>query len=598
MRCASTRLRRAFSLSPSNRSSTKHKRWVLLASAAANVTMSALPALAANLTWDASATTPSHATDGAGSWDTTNVNWSNGTTDAAWNTAGGNTAVFGNANGAAGNVVIDDASGGVTATGLIFNAPGSGAYTISASGTDVLTLSGTNPSLLVRTGVSATISAPIAGTFGSGAPGSGSTSGIGLFINGGGTVTFTSASNTYTGSTTIAYNVTDQSTPTNVILGNGAALGNTGGDIYIGYPQNTATGKTDTSSMALGALSTDVATVTARTLFINYNQGGQAISTTTGSSLIVNGNDTINANTIILDAGRNGSNTKGGLATMMLSAGAVLTLNGANGTGNSVTTLDVANYSYETGGGTGTGINAVADFSLGTVNGTINTVNIGTGKAGSNTSSSTGTSNGSMSFANGVLNVGAINIARRGSQPSKGTLTLAPGTGILTAGGITFAGPGGGGATAFSTSAGEIDINGATLALTGDINSTGISGSSPAASATIVLAGGTFDMGNHKIGSSGTPITLTATSGTLQNVNHINDTAGVTMSGTGILTLAGTNAYTGATTVTSGTILANGANAMGAGGPLVVNNGTRRSGCVWAIGRKHHRQQRKRHHHQ
>src|SRR5205823_3333587 len=78
----------------------------------------------------------------------------------------------------------------------------------------------------------------------------------------------------------------------------------------------------------------------------------------------------------------------------------------------------------------------------------------------------------------------------------------------------------------------------------------------------------------HNIGSSGNPITLNATSGTLQNVNHINDTVGVTMSGTGVLTLTGTNAYTGATAVISGTLFANGASAMGSGGPLVVSGGT------------------------
>ena len=253
MRCASTRLRRAFSLSPSNRSSTKHKRWVLLASAAASVTMSALPALAANLTWDASGTTPSHATDGAGSWDTTNVNWSNGTTDAAWNTAGGNTAVFGNANGAAGNVVIDDASGGVTATGLIFNAPGSGAYTISASGTDVLTLSGTNPSLLVRTGVrrnharrSLEPSVPAPPEAAQLRASACSSTAAGPSPSPAPAIPTPAAQPSPTTSPTSRLRQTSS-------LVTARALGNTGGDIYIGYPQNTATGKTDTSSMALGA---------------------------------------------------------------------------------------------------------------------------------------------------------------------------------------------------------------------------------------------------------------------------------------------------------------------------------------------------------
>ena len=248
-------------------------------------------------------------------------------------------------------------------------------------------------------------------------------------------------------------------------------------------------------------------------------------------------------------------------------------MNGANGPGNSVGTLDIADYSYETGGGTGTGINAIVDLSLGTVFGSINTLNIATAKAVSGNSG--GIASGTFLFGNGSLSISTINIARRAAsgQAANGTLTLVSGgTGTITAGAINFRG--GAGSTAAATN-GVININGSSLVLTGDINADTNVTTGGAASAIINLAGGTLDMGGHNIGSSG-GVTLNATVGTLKNVNNINSTGGLTMSGTGtqVLTLLGNNAYTGPTIVNGGTLFANGALAMGAGGSLAVNGGT------------------------
>src|SRR5689334_6829182 len=139
----------------------RYRRTFSLMLAAAPVAAAIVPSVfAANLTWDAGGTAPAAAKDGSGTWNTTTLFWSNGTTGAGWDNV--STAVFGNNNGAAGNVEINDVSGSVTAAGLIFNAPGSGAYTISAAAGNVLTLSGTNPVLTINSGVNATISAPIA----------------------------------------------------------------------------------------------------------------------------------------------------------------------------------------------------------------------------------------------------------------------------------------------------------------------------------------------------------------------------------------------------------------------------------------------------
>ena len=56
---------------------------------------------ATTTTWDASGTNPAAPTDGAGTWSTANVNWSNGSTDNVW--TNGDSAIFGS--GGAGGVV-------------------------------------------------------------------------------------------------------------------------------------------------------------------------------------------------------------------------------------------------------------------------------------------------------------------------------------------------------------------------------------------------------------------------------------------------------------------------------------------------------------
>ncbi|OYV01069.1 MAG: hypothetical protein CFE26_23300, partial [Verrucomicrobiales bacterium VVV1] len=60
------------------------------------------PLEAATLTWDASGIATTAPTDGAGTWDTSAVNWNNGSGDVAWPNTNADIAVFGSLNGAAG----------------------------------------------------------------------------------------------------------------------------------------------------------------------------------------------------------------------------------------------------------------------------------------------------------------------------------------------------------------------------------------------------------------------------------------------------------------------------------------------------------------
>lgn len=117
---------------------------------------------AQTLTWDASGANPGAPTDGSGNWNTSPpARWSNGGSDVVWDNL--STAVFGSSNGAAGTVTIN--SGAVSATGVNFNTPGSGSYTIAGTAANALNLIGT-ATINVASGMTPTINAPITGSAG------------------------------------------------------------------------------------------------------------------------------------------------------------------------------------------------------------------------------------------------------------------------------------------------------------------------------------------------------------------------------------------------------------------------------------------------
>jgi autotransporter-associated beta strand protein len=116
---------------------------------------------AANLTWDASGSNPAAPTDGAGTWDTSTGNWSNGSTDVAWTNAS-DVAVFGR-NGNAGAVTL---AGATTLGGISFNSTASGSYTIAAGGGSLVGVTGKSMTLSASANVTGAIAAPIIGANG------------------------------------------------------------------------------------------------------------------------------------------------------------------------------------------------------------------------------------------------------------------------------------------------------------------------------------------------------------------------------------------------------------------------------------------------
>ena len=158
-----------------------------------------------------------------------------------------------------------------------------------------------------------------------------------------------------------------------------------------------------------------------------------------------------------------------------------------------------------------------------------------------------------------------------------GTVNVSGGALTLSNGGITLAtstGSYASGAGSFVTS-GTLNITGGTVTVGGDIVS-GAATSPGTATSSLILNGASavLNLNGNRIGgtTAGSAIdVLTLQEGTLRNVLEINNGAGLTKNTTGTLTLAGTNSYTGGTTVSNGTLLMGAANTLPSTGAVTVD---------------------------
>jgi autotransporter-associated beta strand protein len=166
-------------------------------------------------------------------------------------------------------------------------------------------------------------------------------------------------------------------------------------------------------------------------------------------------------------------------------------------------------------------------------------------------------------FRGGIFVAENCSTVTTAAARSQATLTIAGGS--ITSAGITL----GDIVTTTAPSSGTrqstatLNVTGGTLTLTAPLRSGSIGGPGTK-TATLNLDGGTLDLGGNALGGTGAAAltTLNFLSGTLANVASINGSAGLTKTGTGSLTLAGTNTFSGPVTVSNGTfILAPGATA-------------------------------------
>ena len=559
-----------------------------------------------NLTfWDGTNTTANGLVNGGnGTWDGTTTNWtqSTGTPNGAW-AAGTNVATFQTTGGTV------NVSGTQSMGGLTFKSSG---YTLN--GGNLTGAAGTNP-LTADPGVSATVGSVLAG-------------GNPFSKEGAGTVSLT-ASNTYTGATTVnagtlafGTNLAASSfnSPTTVASGAKLLFSGTGG-VTSGAAAtiSLASGATLENSIALGnnnrtvlpgavtvAGTTTIAqtAVTAPSVQGLYIDGGLR-----GSGAVTinapNAGNSVNFRTL--------SNTFTGTLLVTgvpdptaLSGSGI----GVSGAGTSLQNTDITlNGTMELRqGGIGANNLDTTTFSMGALNGS--GVVVGNAGSASTHTMTMGVTNNPGTFsgviANGTNNTQSITKVGTNTQTLTGTNTYTGATtvsaGTLVAGSNTALG---------STAAGTTVASGATLALPGGItigaealtlSGTGVSSVGAlsntagantyggaitlAAAATIGSPAGTLTL-SGTVANGGFGLTLDG-AGNITAGGAIGGTGALTKTGSGTALLSAANTYTGASTVAAGTLLVNGSLATGSTvtvqtgailggsgsmGPVIVNTG-------------------------
>ena len=311
-------------------------------------------------------------------------------------------------------------------------------------------------------------------------------------------------------------------------------------------------------------------------------------ATSTAGTLTLNGVETAGVSNVVLKNSGAGNltiqNTQGGggntLAVALANTENVIVINGSGGiTINSTISGSGKNLTLQ---GTGTGSLTLAGSN--TYTGTT-TVNSGTLRMGAN---DVFDGSSSISIAGGTLQTVAFNDTVNAFTITSGTLA---GTGTLTA--STYALRGGTvnanlGEGTITVSSGTTTLTGTAAATTININSGNLTlgAANRLADTAAVTVNASLNLGgfNETIGAlsgnssgrvalgSGTLTTNSSSDTTFSGV--VSGTGGLTKSGSGNLTLNGSNIYTGTTTINSGTLQANAANALGNSTVINVNGGS------------------------
>jgi autotransporter-associated beta strand protein len=386
----------------------------------------------------------------------------------------------------------------------------------------------------------------------------------------------TSASNTNTATVTLPPTSTI-SASTRLVIGNQSHSGTD--TLKLGSTQTTI----NTPAIFVAAIDPGVATSPLR------HQGSVLFNTTTGN-LTVRGaaggttraslsigvpgtGNTATTRTAVFDVSNASSGTAGThSADLMLStlvagnmAGpAQLGMTGTFTFQNGTLNVNTIQAGLRAGNGTATTSNDFAGPSVGNIN-------LGVGGTGG-----TVTLNGAVTLGQVSSSVISGTVAAgTHTYTVSGTFTVAGATVTQTTGGFTLATN-----TASSVTAtggtiveqytGTVAVNSGSLTVAGDI----VKGGGNNTIATVTINGGTLNMNGKKIGSAATPVdVLNFQSGTLQNVAEINGGGPISKTTAGVLTLSGTNTYTGQTTLAAGTLNLNSTTALGTGA-FVVTGGT------------------------
>jgi fibronectin-binding autotransporter adhesin len=556
---------------------------------AVDLTITVVPAVY----WDGPNTLANSTVDGGTStWDATTTNWttSTGTPNSNWQDSA--VGIF---QGTAGTVTV---SGTRSIGGLTFNTTN---YIIgNAANNGTLTGAVASTVLTTGAGISATINSVLGGTNAFAKQGAG-----GITLAG---------TNTYTGTTTVTGGnlVVNGSTAAGsaVTVQTGAILGGAGtvnGTVSMQSGSTLSPGSTITVGAAsIGTLSTgaltlnagsttdfelgvastpsalnDLVSVTGNltlggTLNVTQSTGGNF---TAGTYRLFNVTGTISGTLAVgtLPAGYSGTiTTAAGQVNLVVVAlnfwdGGNLTANSVVNGGAGTWAAATTNWTSSTGtpNGPWPGASTVANFQ-----GTAGTVTVsGTQSIGGLTFGTTGYIIGNV-VNNGVVSGAATsNVLTAGAGISATVNSVLSGTNgfdkqgagtISLAGTNTFTGT-----TTFT--AGPLSV-----ATIGNGGVAGNLGQASNAATNLVFAGGTLQYSGAtastnraftlNAGSSGTIIVSTAaTTLTMPGATGSATTGAFTKAGTGILALSGINTYTGATTISAGTLQISGAGSLGSG---------------------------------
>ena len=468
-------------------------------------------------------------TGGTGTWDNTTTNWTvaDGSSNSAWKQG---FAVF---EGTAGTVTLAQ---NVTMAGLQFVTNG---YLITSSNSSMITAAA-GTILEANTGVSGTIGVPIVGA------GDVTAAGPGTVI--------LAAANTYTGGTTISGGILQ--------LGNGGTAGSVVGAIVNNG--TLALDRSDAGMILSGVISgsgtlVQIGTGTSILTGANTYSGGTTINAGTiqlgnaGITGSIAGNVTDNG---VLqfnrtDAGLNLAGNISGTGSVVQAGTGTVTLSGTN-TYSGVTTVSAGTLQA----GSVTALSSFSDFTV------TSALNLG------------GFSNaiGSLAGSGTVTNTGAAATLSAGGDNASSVFsgTLQNGSGIL---GLTKIGIGTltlSGINTYSAltmvSAGTLQAgSGGALSAASDfiVNSILNMGGFSNAIGSLAGSGIVTDTGTAATLSAGGDNASSVFSGVLQNGPGA---LALTKTGTGTLTLSGTNTYSGPTTVSAGTLQA------GSGGALSPNS--------------------------
>ncbi len=543
-------------------------------------------AMATTLTWDSSGNSPTAPVDGAGTWSTAAVNWSNGAKDAAWNNTSdsGYVASFGSysTSNPVGTVTLGS---NITAGGLVSNAAYGGNYTIAGSGSYGLTLTGSS----VVANASFTLSAN-------------TTFQQGLDLTGGQTLTL-SGTNTNSVGTTVAAGTLDVVFPLNGVtngnfsaaLGTGPVTVDSGSMLSFnsnGYgPTNMNTGtiaNNMTISGVAGNLYNTALQFTGNSVV--YNDTGTISISNTPEVFVFGIGTTANLDGVISGSGglaltgqgNSGTDSQaiglgaaeaytGATTITSFNAKTLVTLNGGTNTLPTGTTLNL-----QTGGSSPLILDLhgnnqqVAMLNIGGINGGTNVVTIkdstNTGATLTMAGTGAGTSApGTVAAYANIANGGTLNLLTNFTDSSANDgVAVFGGTTVNLASGVTFSVPLNLYLAANNTN-GTINLNGGTLAsnaittgggtgvATVNLDGTLQTSAASPASGDWITPGITLNVASGGVVLNvASGVNATVASPFLQGPSS---TGGVTVTGSGTVVMdGGTNTYTGPTTVQSGTL--------------------------------------------